>query len=309
MKKNVGIMIVVAAVVMIVGIGEASIYFVNPYSYGSDLDIGISGAEYTLEASESIEYNVIALDNHGVSPVTELIICLDDSNYYASIVNELELRGFTNIILADVAKVLGEMNGDATGRAILFPFGLFPEEIYDGDATDPLFADWMDAGGSIYWFGCSEIPDDTYLLPFGLTADSFNTSDGQEKVSRSGDICNQLRLRTHNVYHGLRSEIGTPLAYVSESGYSSITAMNVSQGTMVFIGGDMDDDHSSDCAQIIASGITYATTVLGYREGIVNGNMIGDITYAASAEENVTVYVHMGGYYTVYGERFQSVDA
>ncbi|MDN5358007.1 MAG: hypothetical protein PWR17_1176 [Candidatus Methanomethylophilaceae archaeon] len=306
MKKNVGMMVIIAAVVMVVGIGEASIYFVNPYSYGSDFDIGISGAEYTLEASESIEYNVIAFDNHGVSPVTELIICLDDSNYYVSIEKELELRGFTDIIFADVAEVLGEMNGDATGRAILFPFGLFPEEIYDGDSTDPLFADWMDAGGSIYWFGCSEIPDDAYLLPFGLSTDSFNTSAGRETVGRSGDICDQLRLRTHNVYHGLRSDIGTPIAYTSESGYSSITAMKVSQGTMVYVGGDMDDDYSSDCAQIIASGITYATTVLGYREGVLNGSINGEIPYVASAEENVTVYVHMGGYYTVYGERFQS---
>ncbi len=309
MKKNTGIMVVVALAVLMVGIGEASIYFVNPYSYGSEVSIGAYGADYSLQASAPTEYNVISFDNHGVSPVEELIVCLDDSGYHIRIVKELELRGFENVVLAEPGELLEYMSGDVSGKAILFPFGLFPEEIYSGNASDPLFADWLDEGGSIYWFGCSEIPDDAYLLPFGLAAESFNTSSASEAVSRSGDICTQLCLRSDNVYHGLRSDIGTPLAYVSESGYSSITSMKASEGTMVFIAGDMDDDFASDCAQIIAAGITYATTVLDYSAGIADGSTSGQLTYSASAEDNVTVYVQMGGYYTVYGQRFQSASA
>ncbi|MFA6802682.1 MAG: hypothetical protein WCR09_04525 [Candidatus Methanomethylophilaceae archaeon] len=304
MKKNMGIMTIVVLAVVMVGIGEASIYFANPYSYGSDVGIGQYSADYSLEAPGRTEYNVISFDNHGVSPVEELIICLDGTSFYVSIKNELELRGFTNVILAEPEELAAYMGGDASGRAILFPSGLFPEEVYDGSASDPLFADWLDEGGSVYWFGCSEIPDDAYLSAFGLTSDSFNVHSVPESVSRSGEICTQLCLRSSNVYHGLRSDIGTPLAYVSESGFSSITAMRASEGTMVVMGGDMGDDHASDCAQMIAAGITYATTVLDHAEGMADGSASGEMTYSASAAENVTVYVHMGGYYTVYGERF-----
>ena len=106
--------------------------------------------------------------------------------------------------------------------------------------------------------------------------------------------------------NGLRYDIGRPISYVSDSGYSAITVMKVLNGTMIVLGGGQSGENSADLAQIIVSGITYNSELIGYESGIVRNTMDDSLTYihSSSGKENVSVYVHIGGYYTVYGERF-----
>lgn len=179
---------------------------------------------------------------------------------------------------------------------------------------DDLLLDWLGAKGSVYWFGylpgeyyemkdSSKISAEDYLSPFNLSRESFCiVPDGN--ISSSGELCDRLYFRNIDVMDGLRTDIGRPISYVSDSGYSAITVMKVLDGTMVVLGGVQTNENAMDLAQVIASGITYDTELIGYDSGIVRNTMSNFILYSSSSKENVSVYVHIGGYYTVYGKRF-----
>lgn len=316
MKRDNLILAMAIIMIAIVAIGGISIYFINPYSYDADALINADNAEYSLDVSNPIEYNILVLDNFEIPATESLIICSDGSGYSEIVKTQLNIRGFYNVEIVDPKNLLGAMKDpsgsieDSFGRAILIPYGPFPEEIYSGsakdDKNDPLL-DWLAVGGSVYWFGYmpKDGYTDDYLSPFGLSKESFCTvPDGN--VNRSHELCTQLCFRSIDVMHGLRSDIGKPISYVSDSGFSAITVMKVLNGTMVVLGGKQSGENSADLSQVIASGITYGTELIAYESGIVR-NTIGDlISYPPSIKENISVYINFGGYYTVYGERFQA---
>lgn len=299
--------------IVIVAIGGISIYFINPYSYDADvLSFEVDSVGYSLDVSNPIEYNVLVLDNFGIPPVESLIICSDGSSYSEEVKALLEIRGFDDVEIKDPKNMLDAMIGDPYGRAILVPQGPFPAEIYSGVSSGPLI-DWLTAGGSVYWFGYlpedgykvndSIISADSYLSPLGLSKESFCTvPDSNLSLSDEFKLC----FRSCNVMHGLRSDIGKTISYVSDSGFSAITAMQVANGNMVVLGGGQSGENLVDLSQIIASGITYNTKLIGYDSGIARNTMTNSISYLSVPSDmgNVSLYIYVGGYYTVYGERF-----
>lgn len=305
MKQDNLIPIMAVIMMIVVAVGGISIYFINPYSYDADVIIDVDEAEYSIDVSDPSEYNVLVLDNFDIPLIKRLIICSDGSDYSARVKAQLNIRGFYNVDIVDPEDLSYAMNGDPSGRAVLIPQGPFPEEIYSGNPDDTLL-EWLGEGGSVYWFGY--LPDegysDDYLSLLELSNESFCTvQDGN--VRRSNELCTQLCFRNIDVMYGLRSDIGTPISYISESNFSAITVMKVREGTMVVLGGGQSSENSSDIAQVIASGITYGTELIGYDSGIVRNTISDSVDYSSSGKENISVYIHVGGCYTVYGERFQ----
>lgn len=315
MKRDNSTFAIAVIMIAIVVIGGVSIYYINPYSYDANVIINDDGAEYSIDVSNNIEYNILVLDNFDVPPIESLIICSDGSSYPERVKAQLGIRGFDNVDIKDPEDLLDAMSGDPSGRGILILHQPFPEEIYSGDENDPLIT-WLGAGGSVYWIGylpggdyvmsdSSRVSAEDYLSPFDLSRDSFCiVPDGN--ISCSGDLCVQLCFRDIDVMDGLRIDIGRPISYISDSGYSAITAMKVLKGNMVVLGGVQTNENAMDIAQVIASGITYNSELIGYDSGFVKNNTDDLITYTSSGKENVSVYVHVGGYYTAYGERFNA---
>lgn len=311
MDKKIVIAIAIALTAAVV-IGEISIYAIGPYSYDSEITIGDYGIEYSLNSSNSEEYSMIVLDNGDADPISELIICCEGNKYFERIQGELALRGFDNVVMSGPDRISEKMT-DPEGKALLIPYGPFPEEIYSGNMTDPLII-WLQGGGSLYWFGY--IPEggyesDDYLSPLGLSEDDFCTvgefgGDDDYSVEPASPFCEALGLRNGMVKNGLKADAGTPLAYVSESGFSSITSMKVFDGTVVIFGGGMSYENSMDCAQIIASGITHDSKVVGYESGSLRNTKTGTMQYdgTITSADNILAYVFIGGYYPVYGERY-----
>jgi hypothetical protein len=306
--------IAIATVLMaVLAVGEISIYAVVPYGYDSEITIGEHSIEYSVSSSNNEEYSIIALDNGDTDPIAELIILYDGNAIYDRIRRELSLRGFDNVVMSNPDNILEKMT-EPEGKALLVAYGPFPEEIYSGNETDPLIL-WLQGGGSVYWFGY--VPEggygsDDYLSNLGLSEDDFCTAGefgeyDDYSVEPANPFCNYLNLRNSIVMNGLRADAGTPLAYVSESGFSSITSMKVFNGTMVIFGGGNSYENSMDCAQIIASGITHDSIVVGYESGFVRNTKTGILQYdgTVTSTDNISVYVFMGGYYIVYGERYE----
>lgn len=313
MKRDNITLIIAVTMIAIVAIGGISIYFINPYSYDADVNINDDNAEYSLNVSNAIQYNILALDNFGNPQIEDLIICSDGSGYSERVQAQLKVRGFNNVKIVDPENLPEEMIGDPSGRGILILQGSFPEEIYSGNIDDILMK-WLDNKGSVYWFGylpkdeykineSTTMPVYDYLLPFGLSEESFCTiPDGD--VNRSHELCTQLCFRNSEVINGLKSDIGTPISYVSASGFSAITIMKVLNGTMVVLGGGQSSENSMDLAQVIASGISYHTELIGHKSGSVRNTTNDFIFYPSRNKDDVSVYIHVGGYYTTYGERF-----
>lgn len=286
-------------------VGEAAIYVNNPYRYDADAVYDEYGLEYTLESSNNSVYDIIALDNGGSVPVKELIVCCgEDNDYFIKIKDELAVRNFHNVIMAESGNLTEVMN-NPEGRALLIPYGLFPREIYDGNPTDPMM-EWFDGGGSVFWFGYvpTEGYDGNYLAPLSLSEYDFCT-EMNYSVFPSGTLCKEMSLRNTAVYGGLKADAGTALAYVSDDGYSSITAKKVSNGTLVVFGGGQSYENSMDCAQLISSGITADSVSVGHWSGTVKGSLTVSVSFDTEVvPENLSVYVYIGGYYIVYGGRF-----
>lgn len=305
-NKNV---IVAIAVVLIAAmfIGEAAMYFKNPYSYEADVTWEGEDLEYTLKSSNNIVYDLTVIDNGGTSPVNELIIYCEDENSFVNLEKELSVRGFHNVIMTD-SKNLEDFMNEPEGKALLIPHGKFPIEIYNGNSTDPLM-NWFDGGGSVYWFGFSPLNgygNESYLTPLGLTEDDFCTKENYS-ATPSGMLCKPLSLRNSLVYNGLKADAGTPLAYVSDDGYSSITSKKVSNGSLIVFGGGHTCENSIDCAQLISAGVTADSVLLEHKSGTIKGTATKYIELDTDEEiipDNISVYVCMGGYYTVYGKRF-----
>lgn len=307
-NRNTIIAIAIVLVTVLL-MGEALAYAFNPYSHNSDVEIDDSGISYTIETPGSWEYDIIILDNGDVPKLNELIMLSTGGIYFERIETELAIRGFYDVRMMDPSEI-GEMTDHPLGKAILIPYGPIPEELYSGETTDFLVR-WLEEGGTVYWFGC--VPDGGYdydLSLLGLSEDDFWSDESSEDYKASASpFCKSLKLRNHFMGYGLNADIGTPLAFVSESGFSSITSMKVLNGTMVIFAGGHSYENSMDCAQIITSGITHDTIIVEHQEGTISNCKDGRILYpdesGISSIDNISVYIYIGGYYIVYGERHE----
>lgn len=308
--KGRNVIMAIAIILMAVLLaGEASIYALSPYSYDSDAKVGEDGIDYVIESSVNSEYDVLVMNNGDAPRINELIMVSIGDNYLETIRKELSVRGFDNVIVKDPSEISELADQPSSGKGILIPYGPIPEELYDGKSTDPLVK-WLEGGGIVYWFGY--IPKGGYdLSPLGLSEDDFWSSGRSEDydVSPASPFCKSLKLRNHTVKYGLNVNAGTPLAYTSESGYSSITSVDVLNGTMIIFGGGGSSANSMDCAQIIASGVTHNTTLVEHESGFVKNIKRDSIRYSDEAgihsTEGIFAYICIGGYYLVHGERHE----
>lgn len=309
MKGRNVIMAIAIILIAVLLAGEASIYALSPYSYDSDAEVREDGIDYMIESSVNSEYDIVVMDNGDVPRISELIMVSIGGNYPENIRKELIVRGFDDVIVKEPSEIAELADQPSSGKGILIPYGQIPEELYDGESTDPLVK-WLEGGGTVYWFGY--IPKEGYdLSPLGLSEDDFWSSDRPEdyKVGPASPFCKSLKLRNHSVRYGLNVNAGTPLAYTSESGYSSITSVEVLNGTMIIFGGGGSSANSIDCAQIIASGVTHDTTVMEYESGFVKDIKRSSIRYSdeigTHPTDGIFTYIYIGGYYLVYGGRHE----
>lgn len=288
--------------------GETLTYAFNPYSYDSDVRIYENGVEYVIESSVSSEYDVLILDHGETPPIDELIILSNGDVFYERITIELAIRGFNNLQIMDHSEIVKLAGQPSSRKGMLIPYGDIPKEIYSGMSTDPL-VEWLRGGGTVYWFGCDSMRGyDLSLL--GLSEDDFWSSESSEDyhVNPTSPFCKSLKFRNNSVRYGLSADAGTPLAYVSESGFSSITSVEILNGTMIVFGGGNSNENFMDCAQIIASGIAHDTELVEHEGGAIMNSKDGSIKYLdgidISSFDNIFVYIYIGGYFIVYGERY-----
>lgn len=323
MDRHKAVVAIFVSLVVVMVAGEAMIYVANPYHFSSGVVDEGGDISYEVEASGSARFQIIEIDTGVMTPVNDVYIYLDDSygttgisdvsERVDDVVRELEIRGMDSTVvdaegLADLMGVKG-----ARGVAVVFITGAMPSTVYTGSEND-LVMEWMRSGGTVYWLGVtmgmyvgnddgtvSEIEDWAGLF-YGTGC--FNSSGSYDSANTRGDVIGELLcLRSSSTQYGM--SVGVPdsiqLGYVSGEGYGTASLARFGDGMIGMIGGHFEDSTRTDLVQMIASGVTYDSTLIMEEEVSVWGGVhSGDLADVDGA----VVYIFSGGYFTSYGARY-----
>ena len=330
--KDKWLLVMAVVIVVFVLAGEAVSYWANPYNYSSDVTVTDGNITYTL-SSPSSEFAVLAYDNGGFEPVTQLYVFIDGSyggqplsdqtTFLNQINKELEIRGQPDAVQVNAEGLKDLMSGPGSGKGVLMLSGAFPDTVYTGSAGDPLFT-WLDDMGSIYWMngqighlvshsdGTTTALDGTDVLFFGMEGAVRTSTDNTIGMDHGQNrdigemLCVNNGVRAGDVTNGLNYNIGgktLSIGFSDSDGYGSITLTDRGEGKgmIAVFGGGLIADNRVAVAQVVASGISYDTVVddVGYQYGVVNGTYNGTV---GPVGDFTSVYIFFGQINTVYGK-------
>ena len=332
--------LVILAVVLCAAVvlGEVFTYAVNIHNFDSDAEFSSGTLNYSVSSSGSDTYSVVLMDENGVEPIKELHIYVDEGyddhyndvqeksgilyvqeQYYSEqIKKHLALRGFEDVTLVKNKELIDYIDAtkdDPKGHGLYVTSYALPSEIYSGNPTDPLMV-WINNGGSLYW-SSSEIGR------YYIDADGLHEVSGNQelffgkKCVNTGDlenatdvINNDFRTALTLQDSGLKFAIDTDgiadslsVGYC-EDGYSSVSFVKHGSG-MICVIGTMTEiiPQMEDTAQIIASGLTYASEIIDSVKGnVIRGTVSGSMDYTAIGDGRA--YIYIGGTYTLYGRSY-----
>lgn len=316
MKHSDKIIVLFAIIVSVMIIGE--VITVHPPSYfDSNVYSDENGTHYEVNAQGATNFTIIE-SNPGSFRAPSNIVVYYDETYGAHVeypnstnvlqmVKELSIRGMNASIVnaIEVAEIMSEGNTD-TG--IIFLTGALPDTIFTGLDNDLVFK-WLEVGGSIYWIGkpigmniatsdhrtekidCQRMFFEDYRTEFEKNLADIPTECGE-----------MLCIRTTWATYGLQVDLPNSLSvgFETDNGYGSIVLSKCRNGMVTVVGCDYSDIVRADIAQIVASGLTYDSSIIEVKNVYVhNGSSTGDLTGSSTC-----VYIFSGGYYTNYGCRY-----
>lgn len=323
MKKPDPITIIAILLVTSILAGGILAHMGNPGIYDAEGTITSDGSDFILKSSLTTEYTAVAIDNGSEIPVSKLHIFIDEDyvpcgtshkSADANVIQferELNRRGFDNHARVNAEELSDLMEiDDAVGKGILIPFGTLPDIVYSGDSSDS-FKKWTAKGGTVYWIGAppgkykvSEgesavtVPSNETVFPF---VEGISTRNSIANVPVD-PLCSNLSLLSSNTCNSLSPDypgvVGMGLK--DSDGRCTISAVKEGPGTFFVIGGFLGNEGRHDLSALIASGITYESKVVDYKEGSFKGTVDGSLTYEGT---NVAVYVIYGGHFPIYGKR------
>ncbi|MDR2866987.1 MAG: hypothetical protein LBV13_06290 [Methanomassiliicoccaceae archaeon] len=338
MRSNTVLTVIFAVIVAAVLIGEVYVYTQDQGRYSSDVtfDAENDRIDYSVTSKGSEQYSVIVSDNGGFGRVDNYYIYYDaeygsrlekvqvpvgarelTQEYHISqLITMLNNRSITEIEMLNATELEAMMTtgGSPASKGLIILSGAFPDTVYTGEPTDPVF-NWINAGGSLYWAGnvigayiarsngtVEEVPDGEGL--FGLSPLSTSPEKELSDIT-TNDYRHSLSLMNNSVRYGVNTKGLTDHLAIgyTDGTYSSSVLLKVGDGMICVVAGDHSIEQRHDLAQIIASGICYRSTEEGYAEGEVKkGTAIGNIDVILESGNNYAVYIYFGGYYTVYGK-------
>ncbi len=334
MGKRPDLVVIVAVVVCaLVLIGEFTTYYPGLHEYDAEVEWSDGSVDYTVSATGSHPYDVVLLaDAKHLSGLTVYVDPTYDEyfdeaqehsefgymeqEYYAQQVGAfLGMRSFHDVGPCG-PEGLVDLIGSTMGRsdvAILVSSYALPMEVYDGTPDCPLLQ-WIRAGGTLYWVG-SEIGR-FYTDGSGIHLVEANQGlfFGTECINTSGSIYadaridngfgTALNLNSSNLMNGVDvSKVPGALGIgYSGEGFSSVSLVPFGSGEVVVFSGKFDIDQLDDIGQVVASGISHDSILLGHEEGdVVRGTVHGSLDIPEGMAD-MNLYITVGGTYVRYGE-------
>ena len=224
------------------------------------------------------------------------------------------------------AAMLDDLGGTIR-KGLVVISGALPDVVYDGDPGNLIFQ-WLGNGGRLYWLGnllgayystksgIMEVSGNYQALFFGVSdclnpdtsGNGFVSNDFATGMSTDA-LRHDLSLKNNRVKYGIDVtkliNDFRAFGYSDDNAYASIVLTEYirGNGTICVLAGDLSRNQRSDLVQVISSGVTYSTDMIGTSAGSVRyGTVSGDISVGTPA--GLTVYVYLGGYFPVYGRLF-----
>ena len=323
------IAVVLTAMILL---GELGAYVLKPNDYGASASWNGGDLGYTVYSNGSDGYDVVSMLD--TDPVSELYIYLDEDfekNIGAAgaiarvmgfdqravadqLEKQLSFRGvtqYTEVDSSGLRDFILSTESDPAGKALFVAGYSLPASVYTGDPSDPII-NWISNGGRLYWTaseigriyndgdGVHEVSGNQMLF-LGAAACIFTDSARATEVDGSG-YCRVFALRNNVMSFAASTAIPNSLSmgYVY-GGYASVSVVGKGSGEVCLFSGDLTMEHIGDMAQVIASGVSSGTSVVGTASGELKGGVSGSI-----AGPSDSVYIYVGGINTVYGRYFHA---
>lgn len=324
MKNKTLYTLAITAIVVIL-LGQVLIYGVNPYHTESrswNNDDGSIG--YEVSSNTSSNYDSLLIDV-GMHIPDELMI-YEDKNYdshfensyleskAALISSELSLRN-VDFIVVDAEMIRTELQKDldngAASKRLLIHNGVLPETIYDG-SLDSLILKWLEIGGVMYWTGYTlgvgissergiyERPGGYGNEFLGIPDSDIRHEDGNiyaTQTSEDYEIGKNMSIMYNDSTFGINTQNLTDYLSIgfTANGYDSLVLSKCANGNgmIVVFGGKLAINTAPMMAQVIASKLTYMSTIVDHDSGKLfhsskTGTMNVDLT------KNYVLYIYVG---------------
>ncbi len=337
LKRNDLALIILACIICaIVLIGEYATY---GHIYHYDASASEDGS-YSIYDSGSHGYIASVSDNGSFVAPTEYLIYFDESygnlvhevnveigakrltqDYYLSqLVNNLNYYSVTAIRYVNASELAEALSTSGQGKGLIVISGALPETVYKGGSDDLIFS-WIHSGGSLYWAGetigkycglsggtVKEVEGDYQSLFFGVSnCLNDQTEDGRaySEITDNG-YSKTLSLKNNNVLYSVKNNVAGTLAIgFTQDGYASISLAKSGDGMVCVFGGNYSNNQRMDMATVIASGICYCSHELDKNTGTVTrGTVTGSFSNIPDTHGNLSVFIYLGGDFSVYGKAF-----
>lgn len=323
--KNKTLYTLVIAAIAVILLGQVMIYGINPYHTEArswDNDDGTIGYEVNSNTSSNYESLLIDVGLH----IPDGLIIYEDLNYVSNfesgyikdktslILSELSIRNVDCTIMNAEKigiKLQSDIDDGVADMRLLVYTGYLPDTIYDG-SLDSLILKWLRIGGIMYWTG--------YTLGAGISSEErIYECPGGYGDKFLGILDSDIRLGGGNLYatqKAINYNIGKDMSimyndstfgintqnltdYLSigftANGYDSLILSKCSNGDgmIVVFGGRLAIDTAPMIAQVIASKLTYMSTIADHDSGkLFHSSETG--TMEVDSAKNYVLYIYVG---------------
>lgn len=323
--KNKTLYVVVATTVIVILLGQFMIYGVNPYHTEAkvwDNDDGSIG--YEVESNTSSNYDSLLIDV-GIHIPDGLMIYQDivyDSHFQEDYIksktsllcSELSLRNvaYTLVNAEEIKiKLQNDLDDGMADMRLLVHTGVLPDTIYDG-SLDSLILKWLEIGGVMYWTGytlgvgiSSKIG--IYERPGGYGNDFLGVPDSDIRRTEGSIYATQkaedyglgknLSIMYNDSTFGINTQNLTDYMSIgfTAEGYDSLVLSKCANGAgmIVVFGGKLAINTAPMIAQVIASKLTYMSTIVYHDSGkLFHSSKSG--TMEIDTIKNHVMYIYVG---------------
>lgn len=324
--------IVIAAIFLA---GEAYAYLPSDRGFSSSVDVTDDTIQYSVGAQGAYVGSAVLIDNDDLKPVKELYIYRDPSyksdvyeegttavgsqvftqDYYIDqLIKNLKFRGITDVKIMNAEELKAQLVSDTntssvTQKGLVFAAGAIPDILFD---DSDILIDWIDSGGFLYWVGniigrTMSTHDDVIIVDrqseFTGT-DSFSewktaTTDTEYRSEFSFE--NQRLEYTPNVSGRTDGILKTGIT--DDGTHYSVTFIKKGNGQICICGGAFHSPQIHDLAISIASGLTFKSQILDFKESEFNRSLSDSFSMPVSAGY-LSVYLSIGKYHCAYSERY-----
>jgi len=339
-----GLVVLTVAVIALIIVGEVAAYgnvysYDAEVSEDGTYTVSTSGSHvYDVVSSdngsyESVSSLLIYFDEDYGGVVHDVTVevgarALDEEYYISQLENNLEYLGFDDIEKMDAGSLRDALSGEAAGIGLVVLHGALPDTVYTGSEGDAVLS-WISSGGTLYWAGevlgkyIGHADGTVSLAPAGYQSlflgseclldmevsskpdDNRNVGRAYETITSDG-YTEALHLKNNNVLYGVDSSLledrKTLCTGYSDGEASSISLVSDGSGCVCVMGGLFSNYQRMDLATVIAAGIGPESILVDSADGTAtHGSSEGKIDLG---EGRSSVFVYLGGEFSVYGKTF-----